>query len=392
MWFKGLMINPQIISFLDSEELEELVEFIKDTGLQCIFFATQLEPEYRTNIKRVAEKIHTEPRTLTAQDIGAWKGSRKWIEKVVAIFNTEPNRILILGRCDIPLDWRTAINGNAMFVGYSRPGEKVDTEVEQYGFYFHHVHGLIEFIELFFADCQYYYTYSYDWDSYSFRCLLDAGSEISTSTPEIRVTLRDIFTYEARNPEEKNRQDLLRFFLTLYFMVQLFKEGFLKEGTLVGIYPSHRAGKIDDKFSPYLRVLKGHLVKNFFDENLIVRTSDTQDKSLLRASGQHDSVDPQLEFNTLEVKTRRKIDRATVVIFDDFCTTGLSLECARLKLTSFNPSRVVLCAVGKYGNSYTIYSPTEELIKKEKTVSLSRNIFSEQKILESLSNIVRGLW
>lgn len=371
MWFEVIAINPEIFKFMSEREQENLALFIKKHKLKPTFIISQFDMHKLSLIKNFEKLMDENSHIIKKEDIGKAKGSPLWIDKICEKFNVLPNKILIIGRQDNPGDWRTAINGGAFFVYLKHNLSPINDEVCKYAYGFLNVENMAKFWEIFFIEEEPLYTYKMDIDKLSFRSLLDAGSQLFVK--KRRITLKDIFTYE--NMSEKLMYDL-RYFLTLLFLTQLYKEGLVHRKTMIGIYPSHQANKPDTKFSPYLEVLKGALAGNYFREDLIIRTETTIDKSYYRSINRYDEIKFENEYNT--IKITKKVTDKTIIVFDDFSTSCISFESARLKLNESSPSKIVLCAIGKYGFTYVSRDINGQIIN---TVNLFKNSEHEKKIV-----------
>jgi hypoxanthine phosphoribosyltransferase len=83
---------------------------------------------------------------------------------------------------------------------------------------------------------------------------------------------------------------------------------------------------------------------------------------MLRAQGARDQVHFTTQANTMHVNEacRNLVEGNTVLVFDDFTSTGMSLEWARNVLYAAGAARVILLTVGKYGYSpflTSVYEP-----------------------------------
>jgi hypoxanthine phosphoribosyltransferase len=100
----------------------------------------------------------------------------------------------------------------------------------------------------------------------------------------------------------------------------------------------------------------------YFIDNLLFRAEQGIDTSLERVKARRESRIARVTFanqtDTVHVAYRGSLAGRTVVVFDDFTTTGRSLEWARNLLYAAGAERVVLVTIGKYSGPYMIHAPT----------------------------------
>ena len=354
---------------MDTSELESLIGFRERYKLTPVFLTTRLRSDTSDAISKFEERSGCECPIITREDIGANKGSPKWLKEVERRTAVTANRVLFIGRTDSPWDWKTAINGGAFFIGLDY--REIDDDVREYALILPNIQETLAFVEVLFGDCDAYYTYRRDYETLIFRSLFDAGTTLNIGGDR-SITLQDVFTYESLPQETLVKA---RYILALLFLVQLWKEEYLMSGVRLTMYPSHLAGTEDRKFMPYLRAFRG--IAKTYVKGLLKRTEETMDKSVLRAEKRHSEISFDREFSTLALKDSARIRDRVVVVFDDFSTSGMSLECARILLENANVRKVVLCAIGKYGVTHTIYDQSGREIQR---IRLSKDQEAERTL------------
>jgi hypothetical protein len=145
----------------------------------------------------------------------------------------------------------------------------------------------------------------------------------------------------------------------LHALAGLYLEGFISRNSLFAVYPSSTPGKINDRLGGFLGPVS-KLFGGYFREDLLMRAVPGKDTSLERVRARQEDRPPDVSYadqtNTVHVnpayeKTIRSRNR-TVLVFDDFTTSGKTLDWARNLLRAGGATRVVLMTVGKYPGPY----------------------------------------
>jgi hypothetical protein len=96
-------------------------------------------------------------------------------------------------------------------------------------------------------------------------------------------------------------------------------------------------------------------------EDLLVRGRQAVDSSRARSRREHVGFTNQSNTVLVSPDYRGRLRGRTVVVFDDFTTSGMSLDWARTLLLEAGAERVVLMTFGKYGQNHplrhSLYSP-----------------------------------
>jgi hypoxanthine phosphoribosyltransferase len=176
-------------------------------------------------------------------------------------------------------------------------------------------------------------------------------------------TLQEVFGHTGRDVQIGDNS--ARNLLMLHALAGLYLEGFISPNSLFAVYPSHSPGRINDNLRGFLDPVS-KLFGGYFKDDLLVRAVPAIDTSLERWKARTERREPDVSFadqtNTVHVnpdyaKTIRTKDR-TILVFDDFTTSGRSLDWARSLLLAAGAGRVVLMTVGKYPGPYhECYTP-----------------------------------
>jgi hypothetical protein len=188
------------------------------------------------------------------------------------------------------------------------------------------------------------------------RSLLNASAVLASTNPDNTFSLQDVLTYEKRvRLQNVPAQNLL----LLHALSSLLLEGLIPRNPAVAIYPSHQPGAISSVLQSFLGIA-ARFFHGYFRQDLLLRAKPAPDTSLLRWQGARDQVHFTTQTNTVHVNEARRnlVEGNTVLLFDDFTSSGMSLEWGRNLLYAAGAARVVLVTVGKYGQPFTsVYEP-----------------------------------
>src|SRR5262249_41487317 len=149
-------------------------------------------------------------------------------------------------------------------------------------------------------------------------------------------------------------------------IANLYAEGLICSGCRFAIYPSSQPGKRKPTFTEFL----GPAAKFFHGwllEDLLVRAVQAPNTSELRGTGRGREVNFLIQANSVIVNAdyRGKLKGKTVIVFDDFTTSGMSLDWARALLRAAGAGRVVLVTFGKFGINHPLmhgcYVPVKQI-------------------------------
>ena len=336
-----MIIHPEIISTLTEDEIEEFRAFLSNNNLRLIGFSTHGGKQHESYIKRLGGVL------VTKNEVRKNKGSPLWVKYVENEFNLVHNKLVYIGYGKKKFDWLTAINSSVFYIHY---GKSIHKGIRDYVLRTKSLATLLNFIELFFYEPPLFtYTRNFS-EQVGLRILFDAGVELEDHKDN-RFKLQDLFTYSKSYKLGKHNKYDARSILFLTLIAQLWKEGIASRGSIWCVYPSSKKGKVSKNMEPYIKYFKG-LTGSFYKQ-ILERKSNTIDKSLARASGNNELIKFENEFKTLEVK--EEVRGRNVIVVDDFSTTGMSLEVAKLLLEKEGAKKITLCAVGKYSKPHDVY-------------------------------------
>ena len=380
-------------------ELQDLLSQLKRVGLKLAVFSNNPVNLDETLKRRALPAVDL---LLTKADVGKSKGAKVWIERAAADLGCAPHKMLYVG--DSFNDWTTAINSAVMYLqakwSEAGPLGKTSLSVDSpRGVWVFATHFLLQ-------PPRWQYTLDEQSTPSNLRCLLNASARLpgkiefeksSTNTFE----LKNIFTHrlDVQVGTWSGRDALMT-----HAISSLYLEGLLPQGTFFAAYPSHTPGKSDPILDDWLRPA-AKIFHGWFKDDLLVRVHEAPDTSLRRSRGE--SVTPEMQMSTVRVnpKYKAKLGKRTVVLVDDFTTKGTSLEWGCRLLLAAGAKRVVLLAVGKFGQSrplkhsgfapktgvtldpYTVTDVAHRELFNVESLSLEENMDAALRIERSLAKL-----
>jgi hypothetical protein len=256
---------------------------------------------------------------------------------------------------DDNLDWRTAINGPIFYLhakwSKQRPAGQTTFEIDS-------PFDAWDFIGPFlYRPARFACRLDDDTVSLRLRSLLPASTVLAGDTPSQEFNLRDVLTYrQTVTVGGYSARDLL----ILHALSSLMLEGGITRNPRFTVYPSSTPGKFNGPIADYLAPLS-RIFHGFYRDDLLVRVKQARDTSLARFRARQAGVDANVTIED-QMRTvcvgdayRGKLQGKHVIVFDDFTTTGASLEWARNLLFAAGADRVTLMTIGKYGTTYNVH-------------------------------------
>jgi hypothetical protein len=280
------------------------------------------------------------------------KGAPEWITATATVLNIKVNQCLVVGVTRF--DWYSAVNAGAIYAhaGWvqDRPAT-VDCLVADDP-------RAVPMILSHFLLVEPRWSFMLDDASrnYSLRALLPASASLPATNPA-SFRLQDVFTYSRPvKILEDDAQDLLM----LHALTSAHLDDLIPLGSFFCIYPGSPPGTISQEVKSYLRQASA-LFRSYLRQDLILRAIPAPDTSLMRYQArQAGRADPSSfldQANTVHLNTqyRDRISGRTVAVFDDFTTSGMSLEWSRCLLMAGGADKVVGFSIGKYGTRYRFH-------------------------------------
>lgn len=233
------------------------------------------------------------------------------------------------------------------------------------------------------------WTYSLDWKTpkglqIAFRTLLNACIKLP-NTDKTSFVLRDIFQAKKNILLGNDRKVSAGKAIMEFMLFQLSQEGLINSDSCFLLYPNHNPGGVNEVLEDTVPALSYRFGSYCIKDGLI-RWKTTLNKSIARTNKEHHKITFESEFNSLCLDAKRKIRDKTVIVLDDFTTTGLSFDATKNLLEKVDVDKVVLCAVGKYTRPYATYSNYE--IQKEFNPFIESDKITSKDVIQVKKNVL----
>lgn len=358
---KSVIFDHSVLLRKDAETLEQLrrlLNRLKSLQLKITVFSTHsidVNGQLRTCSLPEADLV------LTRADVGISKGSHEWVEEAARRLGIQRHQFLYVG--DGEWEWKTAINA-AIFYLHAGWAETPPVGAMR-ALVAHRPRQVLMFATHFLLrPPRWEFALDVPEEGLNLRSLLNASAVLPSTEPASTFSLQDVLTYgrqvRVRNVPAQN-------LLLLHALSSLLLEGLIPRNPAVAVYPSSEPGKTSPVLQSFLE-LAASFFHGYFRQDLLLRAKPAPDTSLLRARGDRDKVLFTTQANTVHVNPdhRNLVEGNTVLVFDDFTSSGKSLEWARNVLYAGGAARVIGLTVGKYG-----YAPRTEMYKPRRGVEIS---------------------
>ena len=233
------------------------------------------------------------------------------------------------------------------------------------------------------------WTYSLDWKTSKglqvcFRTMINARIEFPSNS-ENSFVLRDIFQAKKNIMIGNDKKVYAGKAIIDFMLYQLSQEGLINSDSCFLLYPNHNPGGVNEVLEDTVPALS-YRFGSYCIKDSLVRWRTTLNKSIARTNKEHHKINFESEFNSLCLDIKRKIRDKTVIVLDDFTTTGLSFDATKNLLEKVEVDKVVLCAVGKYTSPYATYSSHE--IKKEFNPFIEVDKITSKDVIQVKKNVL----
>lgn len=358
--------------------IEDKTQMIKDLqarGLHLVLFTTDPTDAALALAKVGSPSVALH---LSRDDVGVNRGSKRWVEEVCRRLDVSTEELFYIGTT--VLDWRTAINSGVAYVHASwagpQPGGTTCLTSAKPS-------GVVRLLDQFLLEPP-RWTYSYDDpdERLHIRALLHAADDLPYTSSHT-FNLKDVFTYERSVKIGKNEA---RDLLLLHALMSCYLEGLLIHNSFFCVYPSSTPGQVSKPIAEYLKPAAS-LVHGYYRDDLLIRASQGVDTSLERYWAKKEGRAPNISIATqagtvhVNPSYKGKLNGRVVIVFDDFGTTGMSLDWARTLLNEAGASRVVMVTMGRYKSTHIRFDPDPRLDIDPYSVSkLSKEDFTESVV------------
>ena len=338
-------------------ELRSLVQGLIERGLKIGVFSTNpidLPAQLRDYSFPSVDLL------LTKSDVGSNKGTKPWMEMAADRLGVAKNEILYVG--DEKRDCLTALNSAIFYIQASWTNKPLyDITVltspspkDVLMFVTHFLQPPARWEHAASASQQVYV-----------RSLLGAGTSLAATTPQ-RFTAYNVLANKDDVVANENLvkigdQDVVEL-LGFHVLSSLNNEGLINPLSYFTCYPSSKRGKENYVLREVIEVIS-KLLHGYYKSDLLVRAEDAPNTSDERREAKQKGREPNISFttqtNTVHVNPsyRGKLVDRTIFVFDDFTTSGMSLDWARNLLLSAGAAKAVLVTIGKFRNTHEVYTP-----------------------------------
>jgi phosphoribosylpyrophosphate synthetase len=326
-------------------ELRTLLGVLGERGVKTAVFSTD-----RINIdaQLAANGYPPVDLYLCSDDVGGQKkGTRAWVTCASERLGVANNRMAYVG--DDQQDWREAVNTgtfplHALWAKQEHEKRPISVRTPR---------RLQQFLTHFILPrARWQNTLDQPERGITYRGLMHPDSTLQNDAGGT-FNLKDVFTY-------KNTYQVNGFtshsYLLLHCLSNLYAEGRVPSGCWFTYYPGHLAGATSAMFQQFLQPASTFF-HGFFHPRLLVRWRDALDSSKEKAAGRKVPFSEQARTVKVNDDYRGRLAGKTVVVFDDFSTTGGSLDWARTLLLAAGAERVIGMTVGKYPGPYNHHRP-----------------------------------
>lgn len=213
---------------------------------------------------------------------------------------------------------------------------------EDWGLPFESPRGVADFIETFGMQAPPYFGWEaspdeFNGQSVDFRAVLGQHEEF---TDQLKSSLK--FNDKISVGDHRSLRELVYAF----FICQIFFDGLAQEIDYVTLFPSHTIGD----YSEVLEYFSENLQKDlgaWYKDRMVLRHTQANKRT---SSRNRDFIE---QLNTLKLNPdyQGSIEGKTILVLDDFTTTGQSLDAARQLLTEADAEKVLCIAMAKFRHS-----------------------------------------
>lgn len=336
-------------------QLKHLLQTLKSLDLRICVFSTHGRS---INSALHEEGLPSADRVVTQSMVGVPKGSHKWIEETARLMGINRYEIMYVG--DQDRDFWTASNAAIFYLhaGWTGPVPEpghdisipwVDTPEK-----------ILKFVSHFLLQPpRWSYVLDVESEGVHLRCLADAGIILPKDGVPSTFRLQRVLSDEQDIRVGGRRSQTL---LIMHALSSLSLEGLIPRNPVIAIYPSSKPGRTSDVIESFL-LPASRFFHAYYKRDLLLRGVGAPNTSDERARGRGHLISFLTQSNTvcLNPDYEQLLQDNTIIVFDDFTTSGRSLEWARNLLYAAGAAQVILLTIGKYRYNHDVYVPTGEL-------------------------------
>lgn len=328
-------IPPQTL-----KALIQLIKFLKSKGIQPIVFANREKLIGNTNLEKViTDQVGELPWLIVERDESLeWKPRAGALPRVLQRMDWDRTEAIYIGNSRV--DMQAAVNAKVLFLNATWYGENTP-----YGIKFDSPQSIAQFVDIFCLRKSLWH-YAIEDDDFAYYSL----APFSTLKPEFAVysqDAKDSAKFGAGHPD----------FWTKYLWSTIYFSELYKEIDFIVPYPGHKSTKQHQSTAcniieePMLAFAKCFGIEYLRD--LIVRHTTAIKSQSARNSGVGYTLGHCNQLNTIHLNLtplkgsgkqrfpHNPLVGKVVLIVDDICTQGYSLDAARVYIKKAGAARVI---------------------------------------------------
>jgi HAD superfamily hydrolase (TIGR01549 family) len=300
-------------------EFKRLIGFLVDKNIKPVILSNDLTDERQLLEAQLKQDYPQLAWYITARDNVPQKPKEEAVKSILDKLGIEPKKAIYIGNSDI--DMRTAVNSKLLFLNATWYGENTD-----YGFKFLTLKEIARFIDIF---CLRDNLWAY--------CINDGRLEyyalgiygIREKQYDYSLDAKEAAKFGRGHPE----------FWIKYLLSTVYLSGLHERIDYIAPYPGHQQGSIPSVMEKTIVTFAKCCRKKYL-KDLIVRHTTSTKSAFARYNNQPINHFNQLNTIHLNPTPAQNIEgkvykksplnsKKTVLVIDDFCTQGYSLEAAR---------------------------------------------------------------
>jgi predicted amidophosphoribosyltransferase len=323
-----------------SDEMRQVLQEMQSGGFR-LAVASNSSP-IRVKLRFSASRLPDPDYIVTRRDLGVSKPSPEFIYNIQEQARVELHEMVYLSDCD-ETDVLCALNAGVLPLAakYSQDIMSLD-----HGIPIESPLDLLEYLSIYGKQEEPYFGWNFSGSCQDTGKAVEAHAlvgEHSAHTEEFKQVLK-----HHRDVSIASTSHSLRSLLSHYLVSQCYLSGLTSAIDVVTVYPGHDVDSVNETlvaFSDTLaEVFRPKLKLDLLERHQAAPESKSQ------GSGR-DIFD---QFRTIRVNPACDVSGKTVLVIDDFTTTGHSLETARRMLLQAGAENVVGMAVAKFGRKHCV--------------------------------------
>lgn len=328
--------------------IEKLIDFLIHKNIQPVILSNRNQAERIKLRKSLTHKFPSLQWFIAKEDGTPYKPKPESVKFLLDSFQFQPNQALYIGNSKS--DMQTAVNSNLLFLNASWYGKQIN-----YGLEFKTPSEIARFIDVFCLR-QYLWGYEIKYQNLEYYALGIYGfleDKYKSYSNDAKKTAK----------EGRGHPD----FWSKYLISTIYLSGLHERIDYIAPYPGHKKNSthtvIEDPMTIFAKCFK----KNYLYD-LIIRHTTAIQSAYARRTQNSSQLNHYQQLNTIKLNqtpTNKKIEgltdkyqnnplnaSKTVLIIDDFCSEGYSLEAARAYIEQTEANVICLSLLKTINKAY----------------------------------------